>query len=291
MIDLHLHSRFSDGTLTPTELVERAVQKDVTAISLTDHDTMAGNEEAVRAGLAHGIKVLPGVEFSVLMGENTVHLLGYGVEPDEDANGEVLQRLKKGREERLGVMVAKLNDLGINIGSADVRREAGGEIIGRLHIARVLARKRFVGSVKEAFTRYLGRGAAAYAERPKLTPEEAVRLVHSMGGVAVLAHPGTMERESPELLNKALDILAPLGLDGLECHYTSHTAEQTARYAGLARGMDLLVTGGSDFHKPDPDGPEIGSGSGRLRVPPEAFTALEMAIAARRAEKRAGAPL
>lgn len=283
VIDLHLHSTFSDGALTPSELVARAAVKGVGAIALTDHDTVAGNAQALLAGAANGVKVIPGVEFSVIMGVVTVHILGYGVETSGPRVEETLDMLRRGRDERLRVMVARLNDLGINIGSDEVRREAGGDIIGRLHIARVLVRRRFVQSVREAFSRYLARGAAAYAERPKLAPAEAMEMIGRMGGVAVLAHPGTIERENPGMLESILETLIPLGLAGIECHYTSHSAEQTARYLETARAGNLLVTGGSDFHKPDPDGPEIGSGSGRLNVPLEALLELEKAIAAGRA--------
>lgn len=284
IIDLHLHSTFSDGALTPAELVHRAKVKGVKVISLTDHDTIAGNPEALSAGLLHGVTVIPGVEFSVIMdGGMTVHILGYGVETTGPSIESALANLKAGRDERLKVMVSRLNDLGINIGSDEVRREAGGDIIGRLHIARVLVRRRSVSSVREAFTKYLGRGAKAYAERFKLTPEEAMEMIGAMGGVAVLAHPGTIERENPGMLENILEKLKSLGLSGLECHYTSHTKAETAKYLELARAGNLLVTGGSDFHKPDTDGPEIGSGSGRLNVPPAVADELLKALAEKKA--------
>lgn len=283
MIDLHLHSKCSDGSLTPTELVERAKLRGVTALALTDHDTCVGNCEAMEAGRRLGLKVIPGVEFSVDVSGTAVHMLGYGIEKISSEAKVAMDFLKTGREERLKVMVARLNDLGIPISSEEVRRETGGEIIGRLHIARVLHRKRVVPTVREAFNKYLGRGKSAFVDRPRLGAEKAVRLIHEMGGVAVLAHPGTLEREAPGQLGDILAALSGYGLDGLEAHYSTHTHDQTRNYSKLALNHNLIITGGSDFHRPGSDGPEIGIGTGRLKVPQESLAALEKGIAARQA--------
>lgn len=282
MIDLHLHSRFSDGALTPTDIVERARLRGLTAIALTDHDTVDGNPEALEAGARRGVKVIPGVEFSVQVGDVAVHLLGYGVVALNAAATEAMRQLKEGREKRLTRIVSRLNDLGVPLSSEEVRREAGGSVIGRLHIARALVYRRFVGSVREAFTQYVGRGAKAYVERPRLSAETAVKLLHSLGAAAVLAHPGVIEREYPGRLQEVLDVFTALGMEGIEAYYSSHTVEQTNFFLDEARRRNLLVTGGSDFHRPDPDGPEIGTGTGRLKVPPEALAALEAAIALRK---------
>jgi len=287
VIDLHLHSRFSDGLLTPAELVERARLRGVTAIALTDHDTLQGNEEALLAGERLGVKVISGVEFSVEVEGAAVHILGYGAsEPDEHARS-MISALIQGRESRLAKIVARINDLGIPISSAEVRRESGTEVIGRLHIARVLLRHRAVGSVREAFTRYLGRGAAAFVDRPRLSGKESIDLIHSLGAVAVLAHPGVVERENQGSLAATLDHLIGDGLDGLEAYYSTHTLAQTQEFVKLAAERGLLVTGGSDFHRPESGGPDIGSGTGRLKVPQEALDNLEKAIALRRSLNQA----
>ena len=283
MIDLHLHSRFSDGALTPTELVERARVRGLYAIALTDHDTVDGNPEALEAGARRGVKVIPGVEFSVQVGEVAVHLLGYGVGALDAPAQEAIRQLKEGREKLLTRIVSRLNDLGVPLSSEEVRREAGGSVIGRLHIARALVNRRFVGNVRDAFTQYVGRGAKAYVDRPRLSAMSAVQLVHSLGAVAVLAHPGVVEREYPGKLAEVLDALTAEGMDGIEAYYSSHTVYQTGHFLDEARRRNLLVTGGSDFHRPDPDGPEIGTGTGRLKVPREALTALEAAMALRKA--------
>lgn len=288
MIDLHLHSRFSDGALTPTELVERARVRGLYAIALTDHDTVEGNPEALEAGARRGVKVIPGVEFSVQAGDVAVHLLGYGVGALDAHGEEAIRQLREGREKRLIRIVCRLNDLGIPLSSEEVRREAGGTVIGRLHIARALHSRRFVTSVREAFTLYVGRGGRAYVERPRLSAETALRLIHSLGAVAVLAHPGVIDREYPGKLPEVLEVLTSLGMEGIEAHYSSHTAEQTETFLRIASEKGLLVTGGSDFHRPDPDGPEMGSGTGRLRVPRQALDALEAAICARRTAAAVG---
>jgi predicted metal-dependent phosphoesterase TrpH len=283
MIDLHLHSRCSDGTLSPTELVERAHLRGVTALALTDHDTVAGNGEATAAGARLGVEVMAGVELSVQCASTSVHILGYGVECLNPEALRTYEFLERSRSERLVKMVHRLNALGVGITTDEVRRVAGGVVIGRLHVARVLVSRGFATSVSAAFSEYLSRGGKAYVERVRLSPAEAVSLLRGQGGVAVLAHPGVVEREAPDRLARVLEELIPAGLDGIEAHYSRHTASQTARFLELARTRSLLVTGGSDFHRPPPDGPEVGTFGGDHAPPDECLTKLKEAIATRRA--------
>lgn len=260
MIDLHVHTRCSDGALTPTELVRRAHVKSVTALAVTDHDTCAGNDEAQRIGRELGVEIIPGVEFSVHWGRHNFHLLGYGTARiDTRAQARFVQFAEE-RVERLGRIVARLNDQGIPLSSREVRKEAGGEVIGRLHIARAMKRLGYIATVQEAFVRFLGRDGAAYVDRPRLALEEAVTLIRAMGGVAVLAHPGVFEKEAPGQLDGLLGTLIECGLEGLEAYYARHDASEAAHYAELAKRHALLCTGGSDFHRPPPHGPELGAG-------------------------------
>jgi predicted metal-dependent phosphoesterase TrpH len=283
VIDLHLHSKFSDGALTPTELVKRASNRDVTAIALTDHDTCEGNEEAQAAGRELGVQVLAGVELSVQCGDVQVHLLGYGVDHPTERTRGVFADLAEERGRRLSRIVYKLNELGMPISSLEVLAESGGGVTGRLHVGRVMARRRFVASVGEAFSQYLGRGGLAYVDRPRLNAEEAMALISEMGGVASLAHPGVMEGQFPDGLESVLGRFKPLGLVGIETYYSRHNPEQLKRYLGLCAKLDLVATGGSDFHRPTSSGPEIGTGSGKLRVPPASYELLVAAIEAQRA--------
>lgn len=282
MIDLHLHSDCSDGTLAPEALVERACRLGVKALALTDHDTMAGNARAVAAGKQLGPTVLPGIELSTEWHGFTFHLLGYGVTETGPAVATTLAFLLESRQRRNPGIVAKLQQLGINITLEEIRAEAGSEVVGRPHFARVLKRKGVVRSTQEAFERFLGRGAAAYLDKARLSPEAACRLVHDAGGVAVLAHPGIIERERPNLLVALLDHLTHLGLAGIEAYYSSHDPGQTLHYRNLAAQRNLIVTGGSDFHAPGPEGPELGRGFGGLNVPTTCWESLEECLARRR---------
>ncbi|TLN24107.1 PHP domain-containing protein [bacterium] len=285
MIDLHVHSTFSDGSLTPTEVLERAALRGVKAISITDHDTCAGCSEAARAGERLGVEVLAGVEFSVALEGVGIHLLGYGTQGWSPSIERVFARLEAARNTRLVKMVSRLNELGAPISSDQVRKEAGGDIVGRLHIARLMVKRRMVPSLQVAFSQYLGRGGLAYVDRERLTPEEAFETIREMGGVAVMAHPGVMERENPGVFERAFDRLLSLGLDGIEAYYSRHSSEQTERYARLARQRGLLITGGSDFHAPNPDGLELGHGFGGLPLGMECFWALKAAISSPKTRK------
>ena len=274
MIDLHTHTDRSDGVLSPTELVQRAHQLELRAVAITDHDTVAGNPAATRAGEELGIAVIAGIEISTQWRNLTFHLLGYGMSRVGGAVADTLAFLVDSRRERNPRMVKKLRDLGIEITMEEVRREAGGEVVGRPHFARVLLAKGVVRSNQDAFRRYLGRGAAAYMDKARLDPESACALVRDAGGLPVLAHPGLIEQDRPGFLRPLLEELVPLGLAGIEAYYSSHDPGQTLRYRNLARANDLLVTGGSDFHAPGRDGPELGRGFGGLRVPLSCWEAL-----------------
>lgn len=282
MIDLHLHSDCSDGTLSPEALVERACRLGVQALALTDHDTMAGNTRAVAAGRQLGPTVVPGIELSTEWQGLTFHLLGYGVTETCPEVSTTLAFLLESRRQRNPGIVEKLQRLGIDITLEEIRAEAGSEVVGRPHFARVLKRKGVVRSTQEAFERFLGRGAAAYLDKARLSPDAACRLVHAAGGVAVLAHPGIIERERPNLLVPLLDHLTHLGLAGIEAYYSSHDPGQTLYYRNLAAQRDLIVTGGSDFHTPGPEGPELGRGFGGLCVPTTCREALEERLAGSR---------
>jgi predicted metal-dependent phosphoesterase TrpH len=279
MIDLHTHSHCSDGALSPESLVERAHQRGIRALALTDHDTLAGNARALAAGRRWGLSVLAGIEISTQWRGLTFHLLGYGVTRTGGAVASTLAYLVESRRQRNPGIVAKLRGLGVEITLEEVRAEAGGEVVGRPHFARVLLAKGVVRSHQEAFDRFLGRGAAAYLDKDRLDPEAACRLVRDAGGVAVLAHPGLIERDRRETLVPLLDHLTDRGLAGVEAYYSAHDPGQTLRYRDLARQRGLLVTGGSDFHGPGQGGPELGRGFGSLSVPGGCWEALQERLA------------
>ncbi|PLX40599.1 MAG: phosphoesterase [Deltaproteobacteria bacterium] len=278
MIDLHVHTNCSDGTLTPTELVKRAAVKGVTTLAITDHDTIAGNEEALKEGVRLGVEVIPGVEVSIKIGEVGVHLLGYGLDFTTPRGLAAFNRLAVAREERLVRMVSRLNELGAPITSNEVKQLAGGEVIGRLHIAKVMMRRGFVPNLQSAFTQYLGKRGLAYVDRERLTPIGAIEVIKEMGGVAVMAHPGVLERELGEFPEDVVRELKDMGIGGIEAYYSRHSPEQTEAFSELAAKLGLFTTGGSDFHAPNPDGIELGRGYGDMRVPEECLVELKKAI-------------
>ncbi|MCP1716315.1 putative metal-dependent phosphoesterase TrpH [Methanocalculus alkaliphilus] len=254
--DLHLHTTASDGTLTPRELVIAAKDAGLSTIAITDHDTIDGIEEACRAGREFDLEVIPGIELSTIDGKKEIHILGYFIDPTNCSLNAIIQKMIDARENRAVRMVEKLNELGIEITVERVREISGTTFIGRPHIARVMQEMGYIEEQSEAFTtEYIGSGGRAYIERFKITPADAISLIHEAGGVAVLAHPGYLGDRST-LGEEDIARYVGLGLDGVEVYYAKHTEEQVEYYKGLALTYGLMMTGGSDFH--GGDGESIG---------------------------------
>jgi predicted metal-dependent phosphoesterase TrpH len=261
--------------MSPCDVVRYAVDRGIRGIAITDHDTIDGNPEALRAGRSAGLPVIPGVEISTQCEDLAFHLLGYGIRRITPKVKETFAFLLESRTQRNPQIIEKLRDLGIEIRLEEVVHEANGSVVGRPHFARVLLRKGVVHSIQDAFDRFLARGASAYVEKERLSPAEAIDIIREAGGIAILAHPGIVEQHRPGGLPALLDRLTPLGLVGIEVYYSTHSASQTDQYLRLARERDLLLTGGSDFHRPGEGGPELGSGFGNLRVPYTCFQTLQ----------------
>lgn len=273
-IDLHVHSTASDGTLSPTALVEEARAHGLDVLGLTDHDTMDGVEEAREAAGKAGIELIAGVELNTDSPAGEVHILGYYIPLENTTFQRLLKDRRRAREVRAHKIVDRLQALGMTVKIVDVERVAGDGAIGRPHIARVLVEAGYATSVKEAFDRWLRRGGPAYVERENFAPADAVAAISDAGGIPVLAHPGRIADLAiiPELIEA--------GLEGLECYYPEHSPEQTEHYIAIARKHDLVVTGGTDFHGPNsPHRRQIGS------VPVPATAARE--LAERRGRRRA----
>ena len=272
MIDLHAHSIFSDGTNTPEELVNLAVQGGLTALALTDHDTTDGLPRFMAAGANTSVQTVPGIELSAEFGEVTFHMLGYFFDP---ANAELQTALKWVREGRTGrnvQILEKLNRLGYNLTHEDVLKHAGDDLIGRPHFAAALIEKGHFKSKDKIFQQLLGKGKAAYVDRLRLTPEACVEIIRKAGGVPVIAHPGQMKLTSRSL-RRLVKQLKEHGLGGIEVWHPIHTPHQMASYLRICEDFDLVATGGSDFHgKLTPD-LTLGRGFGDLEVPD---TALEI---------------
>lgn len=240
--DLHIHTSFSDGYLTPEHVVQLAKQIGLNTIAITDHDTVGGVSPAIIAGKAHGIDVIPAVELNTKLDSLEVHILGYYVDHNSLELHQALAASRETRMRRAQMMIEKLNALNIDIEYEAVERLAGHSALGRPHIARVLCEHGYADSVQEAFNRYLKVGAPAYVGLIKWNPFEAIDIIKKAGGIAVLAHPGSYKADHllPELIAR--------GLRGIEVYCLKHSPGQTEHYRELAESNGLLITGGSDFH-------------------------------------------
>ena len=266
MIDLHSHTTASDGQHSPAELLALAASAGVTALAVTDHDTVAGLAEAAEAARAHGVELVPGIELSAFVLRKEVHILGHFVRPDFAELASFASRLRVEREQRMVQMVEQLRRLGFPIRMEEVRAMAGNAQLGRPHLARVLVERGWCLDVKEAFDRFLGSGKAAWVERFKLEGEDAIGLIHRAGGTATVAHPGSSKLDRYELR-----LLAKAGLDGLEALHADHNPSVQEKYLAIAKEFDLVTTGGSDFH-----GEQVTPGKrpGDSTTPPENFARL-----------------
>ncbi len=253
--DLHVHSTASDGSVAPEDLPALAARAGIAAIALTDHDSVEGVAAARRAAAEAGIELVPGVELTGYAppepggADVEVHISGLFVDPLNPALLERLRHLRAVREDRIEQMVRKLATLGVAIETKAVLARAAGGAVGRVHVAEELVAKGFCTGIAEAFNLYIGNHAPGYVPKERMTPQEAIALVHEAGGCAVLCHPALL----PDLDKRAAE-LAQSGLDGVEVHYPMHTPEDEKRCMDLAHGLGLVVTGGSDFHgeaKPD----------------------------------------
>jgi predicted metal-dependent phosphoesterase TrpH len=273
--DLQLHSSASDGSDPPARVVRRAAAAGLSAIALTDHDTMAGVPEAAAAAVAAGIELIPACELSTLdQTERQVDILAYGVSSDDRAFAGLLARVRGGRAGRAQSMVERLNELGYPVSWDRVRDIAGGDNVGRPHVARAMVEAGVVPDIKSAFTaEFIADGGRCYVQRVKVGPAEAIRRIHDAGGVAVAAHPARTR-----LTDDEVGALVQVGLDGLEAYYPSHRRADTIRFEQLAERHGLLLTGGSDDHGDVNEGRLLGT----IRLPYRFVERLKEAIAARR---------
>ena len=263
-IDLHTHSTASDGELPPADLVRLAIERGLSVIALTDHDSCDGIDVAIEAARGTRLEVIPGVELSCDVSQSEVHMLGYFVDGHDAHFQSMLDKFREVRFGRAEKMTKKLAALGAPISFERVKQIAGDGSIGRPHVAQALLEAGHVATVTEAFDKYIGRNGPAYVERFRLTPEDAVSLILQAGGVPVLAHP----RE----VTSWVEPLVKVGLIGLEVHYGMYDDPTKAELARIARQYGLVATGGSDFHGLNKMGHM--SGLGETYVPPEVVAKL-----------------
>jgi predicted metal-dependent phosphoesterase TrpH len=284
VIDLHTHSTVSDGSEAPGRVVELAAAAGCTALALTDHDSLAGLDEAATAATALGVRLVPGCEVSCRKPapppgapriEGSVHVLVYFVEPGEGPLQEELVRLRGDRAVRNEELAARLVELGTGVTYEDVLAEAGDEAgVGRPHFARALVKAGAAEDIDDAFDRWLADGRPGYVPKARLDPSDVARLARQSGGVAVLAHPLSTGL-GPRHLERLVASLAEGGLVGIEAVYSSYTPDQRSILRRMAGRHRLVATGGSDFHGSFKPGLFVGSGRGDLHVPDEVLESLE----------------
>ncbi|MGV2967898.1 PHP domain-containing protein [Paenibacillus sp. FSL L8-0435] len=246
--DLHTHSQASDGMQPPADNVKLAKQKGLSAVALTDHDTVAGVAEAQQAGKEYDIDVVAGVEISTRAGGKDIHVLGYYVNTEDEQFLQRLRGLREARDERNHLIIAKLQELGLDISWQEVLDELGrslepDESIGRPHMADVLVKKGYAVDMRDAFDQYLAEGKPGFVSVPRVAPEDACKWIRAAGGAAVIAHPGLYNDD--ELVRRIIEDSRP---DGIEVFHSDHGPEEERRYGELAKEYELIETGGSDYH-------------------------------------------
>ena len=265
-VDLHAHTNASDGSLSPEELVHRAIAKGLTALAITDHDSVEAVPTSLHAAEGSSLLIIPGVELSAVYQNLDVHVLGYFVDYTDLRFLARLEELRAARHERAANMVEALHEAGFDVTIEEVLRLAEEGAVGRSHVARALVDKGHVTSVAEAFDLYIGRGKPYYVPKPSTTPARAVHTILEASGVPVLAHPAITGVES------LIPQLAKVGLAGVEAYHADHTQEQAESLVRIAREHGLIVTGGSDHHGPTSPGGDLGSVDVPDYVLPELLT-------------------
>ncbi len=280
-VDLHTHSTASDGTLAPAEVVRLAAEAGLTAVALTDHDTVAGVAEAAAAAAELGIDFLSGIEVTAAFPRpGTMHLLAYGFDLDHPAMRRLTDRLAVARGERAEQIVWRLNRLGVDLTLADVEAEAGGGSIGRPHVARVLIRRGHATCTRDAFDRYLGTAGAAWVDTAPLAADGVIEHVRAAGGLVSAAHPRQLKRRGSAQLAALIAELAGQGMEGIETLHSTHDEDAVRQFTRLADRLGLVPTGGSDYHGPHKPWVKLGLAGGRP-VPRSVYEGVRRRIDAR----------
>ena len=277
IIDLHVHSTESDGTLTPEDLVAEAKKAELAAFALTDHDTCQGVGKAMPLAASAGIELIPGIELSTDYHGKEVHIVGLYIDIENEQLLKKTAEYRKCRSERNALMVEALQKEGLSITMEELVAENPDCVITRANIARFLYEHGQIKSVREAFDRYIGDHCKCYVGRLKVASTDAVRLIKEAGGTAILAHP-LLYGLSNTNLQKMIDELKPAGLDGLEAIYSTYTTGEEQQMKRLARENGLLISGGSDFHGSNKPDIALGRGLGLLYIP---YSVLETIKAGR----------
>lgn len=279
MIDLHVHSTCSDGTLSPTELVDYAIQKGLSAFALTDHDCVEGLDTILSyaKSLPNAPEIIPGIELSTDENGQEVHMVGLFIDHHNPEFNQYLQEFIESRTTRNKKMCHLLQEHGMNITYEELEAEFPGAVLTRAHYAKLLLKHGYVKSIKEAFERFLGDHCPCYVSREKITPVMAIDLIKKAGGLAILAHP-ILYHMSDARLDALVQKLKEAGLTGIEAIYSTYSPAEERQIRKLSTKYNLLLSGGSDFHGENKPGLDLGTGYGKLYVPEEILDKLKTAL-------------
>jgi predicted metal-dependent phosphoesterase TrpH len=248
MIDLHCHTTASDGLLTPHDLIIRAKKEGITVLAIADHDTVDGLAEAMLVAYSNKIYLIPAIELSLDFPTDDLHLLGYGIDYNNMDFINHIEKLKFVRQERIVLIIKRLNKIKIDITVEDVNKESQCAVPGRPHIARVLVKKGYAADVSSAINKYLNKGMSGYVSKEKINPEAAFKLISNAGGVPVLAHPKSMKCIDYREYDRIIKSFISHGLVGIEVYASMHADEDVQIFSNIAQRYNLIATGGSDFH-------------------------------------------
>ncbi len=273
-IDLHTHTNISDGIYSPEELIDIAIEKDLIALAITDHDTIGGIERATVYAREKDIKFIPGVEFSLGYSGGSFHLLGLYIDHNNLRLKEILLKLQNARIDRARKIVAELSKHGIDISYDDVEEEIESGAIGKPHIARILIKKGYAKDIPDVFKNYLMKGKPGYVEKENISVEEATDVIYDAGGIPIIAHPASLRYTSIEKFEEMVIKLIDIGIIGIEVYSSMHTMEEVFDFYKIARKYNLLISGGSDYHG-DKKKVEIGTYLEGKYIPIEVFDEIE----------------
>lgn len=280
IIDLHVHSTESDGTLTPEEVISAAKKAGLSAVALTDHDTVSGIKKAASAAVSCGIELIPGIELSTSYSGKEVHIVGLFIDPEDSRLLAKTKEFRECRDRRNEKMVEALQKEGLPITMEALIAENPDCVITRANIARFLYNHGCIKNMQEAFERYIGDHCRCYVGRFKITPMEAISIIQDAGGLAVLAHP-LLYHLSSKNLQKLIDDLKTAGLTGIEALYSTHSTADEHHVKKIAAENGLLISGGSDFHGSNKPSIRLGTGAGRLYIPYSILDTLKSRLAIR----------
>lgn len=273
-IDLHTHSVASDGSKTPSEIIEMAERLGLAAVALTDHDTISGLPEFIARGATSPIAIVPGVEVAVNWNHRELHILGFFVSTECPTLNALLQEIRDNRDKRNELIIAKLRENGVNISIDDVLKVANGESVGRPHIARVLVEKGYYKTPKDVFSECLARGGTGYAPRLLPEPKIAIDAIRAAGGSAFWAHPTHRDKSEMSAIRSTMEYFLGLGIDGVEAYYTEFSIGQHQAILKMAETLGVPVCGGTDYHGDNQPGIDLGVGRGDLFVPESVYDRL-----------------